>query len=282
MAVREPNPASVRPLRYPPRFWRCLSRYGFLVAGFSNWAGFLARKWGRADASPLRMTTRNGLTIVVPIPLLFPFKDIFLHRAYAPPELLAVLPERPVVVDLGANAGFFSLFALHIRPGARCISFEPLPDNFGILEENRRLQGPRDWRTFNQAVSATAGTATLVCPEGTGPSTVSTLRTDGVQAHTRTFEVCTRTLDEILETEVGGSCDWLKIDVEGFEYEILYTLPPRRFRRIRTLAIEADRVDASRNNREALARFLASMDFDVLLADDAVLYALNRSYQPGF
>ena len=281
MAVSEPPSASIRPLRYPPQFWRCLSRYRFLIQGFSTWPRFLGRKWGPADGSPLRMTTRDGLMILVPIPLLFAFKDIFLHRAYAPPELLDVLPERPVVVDLGANAGFFSLFALHVRPGARCISFEPMPDNFEILEENRRLQGPKAWKTFNQAVSPTAGTATLRCPEGSGPSTVSTLRADGATAHARTFEVRTRTLDEILETEAGGCCDWLKIDVEGFEYEILYNLSAQGFRRIRTLAIEADHVDESRNNREALAHFLASMDFDVLLADDAVLYALNRSYQPG-
>lgn len=280
MADRQPSLPSLRPLRYPPQFWRCLSRYGFLVSGFTTWAQFLGRKWGRSSGSPLRMRTRTGLTIHVPIPLLFAFKDIFLHRAYAPPELLGVVPERPVVLDLGANAGFFSLFAFHVRPGARCLSFEPMPDNFEILEENRRLQGPRNWRTFNQAVSSTAGTATLRCPEDSGPSTVSTLLSGGTRGQARTFEVQTRTLEEILETEAGGRCDWLKIDIEGIEYEVLYTLPRQGFRRIRTIAIEAEHVDESRNNREALARFLASMDFDVLLADDAVLYALNRSYQP--
>ncbi|MEN9733512.1 MAG: hypothetical protein RLZ45_1507 [Verrucomicrobiota bacterium] len=280
MADRQPSLPSLRPLRYPPQFWRCLSRYGFLVSGFTTWAQFLGRKWGRSSGSPLRMRTRTGLTIHVPIPLLFAFKDIFLHRAYAPPELLGVVPEQPVVLDLGANAGFFSLFAFHVRPGARCLSFEPMPDNFEILEENRRLQGPRDWRTFNQAVSSTAGMATLRCPEDSGPSTVSTLRSDGTGGHARTFEVRTRTLGEILETEAGGCCDWLKIDVEGFEYEILHALPREGFRRIRTLAIEAEPVDASLKNRESLARFLVDMDFDVLLADDAVLYAVNRSYQP--
>jgi FkbM family methyltransferase len=109
---------------------------------------------------------------------------------------------------------------------------------------------------------------------------VSTLRSDGTGGHARTFEVRTRTLGEILETEAGGCCDWLKIDVEGFEYEILHALPREGFRRIRTLAIEAEPVDASLKNRESLARFLVDMDFDVLLADDAVLYAVNRSYQP--
>ena len=224
------------------------------------------------------MKSRSGLVFDVPRSLQFIFKDIFLHRAYAPAQLLRHLPRDPVVLDLGANAGFFSLFALHVRPQARVLSFEPMPANYRLLQKNHALQRNRNWSIFHEAVSDQSGSAWLQFPDELQPSTTASLLKSESTSPGNRVKVKTRTLEEILGSETSGKCDWLKIDVEGYEYDILYHLPERIFRKIRTMAIEADPVDNHRKQKMALASFLEEMNFSVLLADDAVLYALNRSF----
>ena len=269
----------IQPLPYPPAWRRTCQRYLYLFNGFKTWGKFLLWKTRTNTYAEVTMKTRRGLVLRVPISLRFPFKDIFLHRAYAPRLLLERIPATPTVIDLGANVGFFSLFAFHVRPGATCFSFEPMPENFSLLEEHQRMQGDLPWHIYHQAVSSKSGTASLLCPKKAGPTTTASLVSDDCKKGQRTVEVRVRTLQDILEQETGGFCDWLKIDVEGSEYDILYALPAQKYRNIRTLAVESDPVDAKTKNRMALARFLEQMDFDVFLADDAILYAFNRSYR---
>jgi FkbM family methyltransferase len=63
------------------------------------------------------------------------YKEIFEDRTYIAPGA-APLPPAPVVFDVGANIGMFSLFALTEWPGARVFAFEPVPDVFALLKRN--------------------------------------------------------------------------------------------------------------------------------------------------
>jgi len=52
--------------------------------------------------------------------------------------------ERPIlsgatVVDIGANAGYFTLFAVFMFCRCRVFSFEPVPVNYAQLERHRNL-----------------------------------------------------------------------------------------------------------------------------------------------
>ena len=78
--------------------------------------------------SPLVFLTRSGVTIRVPKELYPEFKSIFLREHYLE-GLCLPLTERPVVVDIGANVGFFSLFAVS-KWGARVFSYEPVKANY--------------------------------------------------------------------------------------------------------------------------------------------------------
>ena len=53
------------------------------------------------------------------------------------------IPDSPTIIDIGANAGFFSLFAASRFPGARIFSYEPIEGNFRQLQRNRDLN--RSW-----------------------------------------------------------------------------------------------------------------------------------------
>ena len=264
---------------YSGRAIRAYRRYQRLVGGVRNWPQFLAYKSGLLGQKTLVLRTRTGLSFEIPWALKFAFKDIFLHEAYTRPFIMDQLPSAPVVMDIGANAGFFSLYALHRRPSARVFSFEPLSANFQLLKRNRERNPQADWRVFQWAVSGENGTAQLYSACGNNPSTDASIRPEyersgGDGIYSETVEV--RTLENIFASQSIGRCDWLKIDCEGAEYGILYPAPAEILRRISFISMEADHLDDQTRNGAALADFLDSHGFDIYFADDAVLYAVNR------
>lgn len=118
---------------------------------------------------------------------------------------------RPVVVDIGANIGMFSLFAFHVNRDASVYAFEPSPDTFGLLQSNRRSNPSLAWQCHHAAVHARDGmirfdnrpasTARRVCLEDGDPVPCLSLRT--------------------VVDRVAAPVTLLKIDVEGSEEAIL-------------------------------------------------------------
>ncbi len=74
----------------------------------------------------------------VPLRLIQTFKEIFMDECYMVGLGLDV-PDSSVVIDIGANAGFFTLFAASRFPDAKVLSCEPVSFNFRQLERNRGL-----------------------------------------------------------------------------------------------------------------------------------------------
>ncbi len=246
---------------------------------FTNWPLYLAAKWGCVRRPVLLMQTRSGLQFELPWELRHAFKDIFLYHTYVHPDILARLPEKPVVVDIGGNVGFFSLFAFHLRPRARCFTFEPLGGNFAQLRKNRERNPQADWRLFHGAVAGADGTARLYSPSGHSLATNAFLQSlDGKKAGGpgACEEVKARTLATVFAEEKIQHCDWLKVDCEGAEYEILLRAPPALFDRISTITLETHVVNAPGHNAAALADHLERLGYNLWLADDDVICALKN------
>jgi FkbM family methyltransferase len=94
--------------------------------------------------------------------------------------------------------------------GWRGINIEPHPGVFSVLQQQR----PEDIN-LRIAVSTKAGTAILYEGQSEGESTLL----NGVGG--RRFEVDVWTLRQVCEKYVTGTIDFLKIDVEGAEVEVL-------------------------------------------------------------
>ncbi|MFC1641310.1 FkbM family methyltransferase [Myxococcota bacterium] len=127
--------------------------------------------------------------------------------------LLHLLSEGDLFVDIGANIGSYTVLASGVRR-ARAVAFEPSPLAFQALLDNVNLNriGPRV-EARNQALGAHSGSVRFT----TGLDTVNHVATEqdtGIE----TMEVELTTLDAV----VGGRAPLLiKIDVEGFEHEVI-------------------------------------------------------------
>jgi FkbM family methyltransferase len=125
-----------------------------------------------------------------------------------------------LVLDVGANTGVYSLMACAVNPQASVVAFEPVPDVCGRLVANLELNGWSErCRVVREAVAASVGTAELHVPFGDVPTSAS-LHRDG-------FRGCRGGLLRVPVTTVDAACgeaapvDLVKIDVEGFEHEVL-------------------------------------------------------------
>lgn len=130
-----------------------------------------------------------------------------------------------MIVDGGANVGFFTLYALLTAPNARVVAVEPAPDSCARTRRLIRDHGLEDRVTlYEAALGSHSGTTTLDMKAG------SQFRTTGSGG----VEVRMLTLDEI----VTGTVDILKLDVEGAEYQTLAAASTETLRRIQRIAME--------------------------------------------
>lgn len=117
-----------------------------------------------------------------------------------------------VVVDVGAHIGAFTILAS--KMGGKVYAFEPERDNFKMLQMNvdRNLS---DATLFNLALCNKTGTCNLYLAEyNMGAHSTAHRVTNNIQIVT-----CGRLFDY-----VNGGIDFLKMDCEGGEYEILHNL----------------------------------------------------------
>lgn len=128
---------------------------------------------------------------------------------------LNLLADHDVVVDVGANIGFYSCLAA-IR-GKHVLSIEPSRRNLRFLYQNLWENRCTTTEVFPMGLAAQSG---LQCMRGFG-GIASFVPGWGQSERSPVEIVPTTTLDTILDGRFDGQRLLLKIDVEGFELEVL-------------------------------------------------------------
>jgi len=124
-----------------------------------------------------------------------------------------VVKQGDVVVDLGANMGYFTLLAAKlVGKEGKVYAFEPAPINYSLLIKNIELNGYNNVVPLQKAVSNIAGTVKLfISDEDIGNNTIYQYGDD------REFvEVESVTLDEFFKDK-EYRVDVIKMDIEGAE-----------------------------------------------------------------
>jgi len=236
-----------------------MKRYIRLVRNLSNWWLHFGSKWGLTKADPLIFRTRNNVVVQVPKRLHHEFKEIFLEECYIR-GLGVPVSENPVVLDVGANAGFFSLFAVSRFPGARVCSYEPIPANFRQLERNKDLNRGIGLRIYPKALYGYSGEMALSFDPGDSFTTSATVFEHAIKEN-QSIRVPCVSLSQALEENDLEHCDLLKMDCEGSEYSILYNAPSHAFPRIRQITMEVHQGTGPKENMGALMDFLKGQGF---------------------
>jgi FkbM family methyltransferase len=177
-----------------------------------------------------------------------------LQRVYCSSwKLNAILPKRPVVVDVGANLGQFNLFCRHYLNADRVISIEPVPSCYQLLLEN--VERPSD--CINALVTVDERETLFYISQDSQLS--STIRNEKV-SYCEEVPLTGIALHRLLE---GKDIDWidlLKIDTEGSELEVLRSAE-QLLKKTRVVLVEMSIFRENSGDMFAVGSFLEARGF---------------------
>lgn len=167
--------------------------------------------------------------------------------------LKLLLKEGGIFFDVGANIGSYTLIASEQEKGA-VYAFEPHPATFSLLKENVYLNRRKNVYLFNLALGAEEGEICLTDEAGSATNRQVNETVEG------TVHVLSRRADAFcLERCVVPN--YVKIDVEGFEYEVLEGFGDR-LREVDLWMIEMNGLSEERSKGEkAISGLLARNRF---------------------
>jgi FkbM family methyltransferase len=195
--------------------------------------------------------------------------------------------EAGLVVDIGANEGFYTLKIKENNPECRVIAVEPNPYVFEILKKNINANRLRGVTLVNKAVSIRDGDMTMEIVKEIGaigarslgivnrpwlkPEFVEQMSVPAVSPGTffREYNI--------------GAVDILKIDVEGMEAEILESAR-KLLKNVHRIVLERH----SRELRDAVTALLQENRFRLVHEEDPLIekyygdmYFINDSFSVG-
>lgn len=222
---------------------------------------------GSPSADATRVTLPNGLTVwsLNRHETEHLYKEIFEEKIYLS-GAQGGLSERPIIVDVGANIGLFSLFAVTELGAGRVVAFEPVPPVFDVLRQNtcdraeiaahRMALGDSDetvdigyypYYTIMSGLHADPARDSQTVRD----FVVSELAASGEDFSSEDIDIMlmgrfekvvhsceVRTLTSLVDTHGIPRIDLLKIDVEGHEIAVLRGISPEVWPLIRTVAVE--------------------------------------------
>jgi FkbM family methyltransferase len=175
-----------------------------------NW--FKIKYLKHASPDKLRVYSYKGqqLYYLKPSELLHGLNEIFVDEVYK-----LHLNDRPIIIDCGANIGMSVIYLKERFPNAKVIAFEPDNANFELLNKNVSSFGLQDVSIRKEAVWI-ENTELSFESDGTMGSKISTAESNSL----------TRVKAVRLKDLIAYTVDFLKLDIEGAEYEVLKDIAP--------------------------------------------------------
>jgi FkbM family methyltransferase len=216
------------------------------------------------------------------------FHSVWSYRLYNP-EGFAIGPD-DTVVDIGGHVGSFSVLAGRAveRGKGRVFALEPFPDNYRMLVENIARNGlERRVTALPVAAWGKAGIIELSVYNQRHRNGLRLVRSTGMHtalaerapANSQKLAVPCMTLDDLLQSSGIAKIDFLKLDCEGAEYEILFEASPDAIRRIDRIAMEIHETPSA--GAAAMCGFLRSRAFQVFCRRECIFATRRTDGWPG-
>tara|TARA_Y100000996_G_scaffold207131_1_gene162524 strand:+ start:4566 stop:5351 length:786 start_codon:yes stop_codon:yes gene_type:complete len=214
--------------------------------------------------------TRNGLKIKIRkySTDLMALTHVWLIEEYKSQNF--EIKESDIIIDVGGHIGLFSLYASQFCKNGLIYSFEPVQENYHLLVDNIQSNNLKQIKPFNLAVSNSNSNVKLYLNDDeSGHSMFS--------KSSKTVTVDSISLQQIFDDNNIKNCNFLKLDCEGTEYEILENLPSSYFNKIEKMVIEYHMADSHPELLENLKKLLTKQNYTLkskkLFSDIGFLYA---------
>ena len=252
------------------------------------------------------------------------YREIFENETYLKHGV--TLNDGDCVFDVGANTGFFTLFVNQKCKGSKVYAFEPIPTTFEVLRANVELHN-LNAKLFNCGVSDHAGSANFTFyplmdglssryadvekdkqvtrsiildwlqnnpgENGNGLFTPDELeQVIEERFRTETFTCPLRTLSDVIAEQGVERIDYLKVDCERSEFDVLEGIREEDWKKIKqvVLEVETDELLEKISTRLAEHNFEVNVEKIINVEQSAadvdtvhvyMLYAIQRNFQPS-
>jgi len=214
--------------------------------------------------------TRSGLKIKIRVNStdLMAFTHVWMIQEYSDDNFS--INNDDVIIDVGAHIGLFALFASQFCKNGKIFCYEPIKENYKILIENIEMNQIQNIFPNNLAVTKETSRVKIFLNDDQSGHSMFIQNKNFV-------EVDSKSLSDIFIDNGIKECDFLKLDCEGAEYEIIESLPSDLFTKINKTAIEYHMFDTKPELLEQLINKLKQFSFSVhtrsLFADIGFLFA---------
>jgi FkbM family methyltransferase len=172
----------------------------------------------------LRFKVRDAMDLWI-------LKETCLDDVYVPAE---VRPLRDwAVIDVGAGIGDFAVMIASRCPKGTVHAYEPMADSFALLRDNVALNRVGNVVAHRAAVASREGRLTLRLPEGR-PAVLARF----VEGESGADCARARDLASVLDALPDSRCDFMKVDCEGCEFDLLMGAEPALLHRIHRISVE--------------------------------------------
>ena len=199
-------------------------------------------------------------------------KETLLDRQYE--QVSLPLQDGWTIVDIGAALGDYAVWAAKQVPQGRVIAVEPYPPSVSLLRSNIDKNHVYNVEIFAGAIAASSGITSLQVEQGS----IVQNSTAVDQKNKQGVEVKTASLEDLFNKFEIEKCDYLKMDCEGGEYEILFSASTQLLANIDRICMEVHD-GMTKHNREDMIKFLQNAGYQTRLtlnpvhAELAYLYA---------
>lgn len=221
----------------------------------------------------VKIITREGLKINLRTNTtdFFVFVNIWLLNEYD--EKLYFQDSNEIIIDIGAHIGLFTLFVKQFSKNIKILCFEPYIENFKMLNQNLNDNNIENVSIFKNIVSNKNQIISLFINTDNAANNI-------YQESENFCSVESIKLEKIFEENNINTCDLLKLDCEGAEYEILLNLDSKYYKKINKIIMECHNTITDFRSFNQLKRLLIKENFQIRSKDVghelSILYAQRR------
>ena len=129
-----------------------------------------------------------------------------------------IITENMTIIDIGANIGYYALLESQLASKGHIHAIEPVLGTYNLLKKNIALNNCTNISTYNFAIADVDGYKDMYIYD---KCNWSSFTKNPVGTIIDTIQVPIFTLDKFIESYGTQHPHFIRMDVEGFEYEIL-------------------------------------------------------------
>jgi len=140
------------------------------------------------------------------------------REPYTTNLLSTIIKDDDIIIDIGANIGYYALLESRLAPNGFVYAIEPVRENFDYLKTNVDVNKCTNIKLFHCALSNKRGTDVIFIPEARNCASLLKGSSKGI---VRQENVLLATLDSFVDEHVKRCPALVRMDVEGHEYQIV-------------------------------------------------------------